>query len=216
MNALQKLSQQSPMLLAGSLAAVLLSGCLNGTASEPKEMASTAAKPAASESTSSSSTGASAELVEIKLVDTIDEDRGYCLDIAGGKGERAPLDRGLQAHTCYDYTGELLVDQVFDTALMKQGQFKIPHFDVCMTASSVAQGAGIELASCSGADTQKFSLESNGQLIASTKPELCVTVSSTEKREGRGSSPVHVMRPLSLQPCADSTKAYQTWTTFKF
>lgn len=159
---------------------------------------------------------AAEKLVEIKLVDTIDEDRGYCLDIAGGKGENAPLDKGLQAHTCYDYTGDLLVDQSFDTELMKQGEFKIPYFDVCMTASSVAADSSIVLASCESNDSQKFTLQENGNLVAQAKPELCVTVSATEKKNGRGATPVHVMRPLSLQACSTDNKTYQTWTTFNF
>ncbi len=155
------------------------------------------------------------KLVEVRLNDTIDEDRGYCLDIAGGKGTRAPLDKGMQAHTCYDYTGELLVDQSFDEALLKEGQFKIPYFDICMAASAVEKDASIALASCDdNAETQQFSLEENGNLVMKTKPELCITVNATEKREGRGSTPVHVMRPLSLQACSEDNAKYQTWFLF--
>jgi len=154
------------------------------------------------------------ELVEVKLVDRIDESRGYCLDIAGGRGKDAPLDKGLQAHTCYDYTGSLLEDQSFDAQLLKQGQFSIPYFDVCMSASSLQINATIELASCNKQDTQAFLLQDNGQLTVQAHPNLCVTVSRTEKRNGRGSTPVHVMRPLSLQTCSDDKKTYQTWSTF--
>jgi len=64
------------------------------------------------------------KLVEVRLVDTIDEDRGYCLDIAGGKGANAPLDRGMQAHTCYDYTRGLLEDQSFDEADQSMSNLK--------------------------------------------------------------------------------------------
>ena len=153
-------------------------------------------------------------LVEVRLVDDIDESRGYCLDIAGGRGTDAPLDKGLQAHTCYDYTGALLEDQSFDPALIEQGQFKIPYFNVCMTASSAEAGASIMLASCEGADTQEFSLEPGGRLILNANPDLCVTASSTEKREGRGATPVHVMRPLSLQACAVENDAFQVWSLY--
>ncbi|MEP0232822.1 MULTISPECIES: ricin-type beta-trefoil lectin domain protein [Alphaproteobacteria] len=155
------------------------------------------------------------ELVEVQLVDTLDDERGYCLDIAGGQGKNAPLDHGLQAHTCYHYTGSILEDQGFDAELLSQGQFRLPYFDVCMEVSSVAAGAPIVLGACSNADTQKFSLQDNGQLIAQTNPSLCVTVSQTEKREGRGGSPVHVMRPLTLQPCDAANEAYQTWSLYE-
>lgn len=154
------------------------------------------------------------ELIEVRLVDDIDESRGYCLDIAGGRGTDAPVDKGLQAHTCYDYTGSLLEDQSFDAALIEQGLFKIPYFDVCMTASSTEKDASIMLEGCESADTQLFSLESDGKLTLQANAELCVTVSSTEKREGRGGTPVHVMRPLSLQPCSHDDSAYQIWSKF--
>ena len=150
--------------------------------------------------------------MEVLLADELDEARGYCLDIAGGRGKNAPLDQGLQAHTCYHYTGGILEDQGFDAALIDEGQFRIPYFDVCMSVPSVEAGAAISLEQCSTADTQKFTLKPDGQMVAQADPELCVTVSSTEKREGRGGNPIHVMRPLSLQPCDEAVKAYQTWS----
>jgi len=151
-------------------------------------------------------------VVEVMLVDELDESRGYCLDIAGGKGENAPVERGLQAHTCYNYLNEILVDQGFDPALVEKGQFKITYFDVCMTASGVEEGATLGLESCDESDTQNFSLTSDGNLVPASDSSLCVTVSSTEKKEGRGSTPVHVMRPVTLQKCDDSIAEYQTWT----
>ena len=149
--------------------------------------------------------------VEVMLKSTLDDDRGYCLDIAGGKGERAPIDKGLQAHTCYHYTGEILVDQGFDPSQIEAGQFRIPYFDVCMAVESIEVGAAIALATCDQSDTQKFTLQPDGQLVSQSKPELCITVSSTEKKSGRGGSPVHVMRPLSLQPCEADSEEHQTW-----
>ncbi len=157
---------------------------------------------------------ASEKLVELRLVDEMDEPRGYCLDIAGGRGANAPLDRGMQAHTCYDYTGGLLEDQAFDAALISEGQFKIVHFDICMAVSALDVGAAIELAPCDQSDVQKFSLQSDGRLSMAAKPDLCITVNDTQKREGRGGTPVHVMRPVSLQPCSDDAKALQSWKMF--
>ena len=154
------------------------------------------------------------KLVEVMLADKLDEARGYCLDIAGGKGRRAPLDRGLQAHTCYHYTGSILEDQGFDAALIGKSQFRIPYFRVCMSVPSVATGAAITLEQCKNSDTQKFTLKPNGQLISQKDPKLCVTVSSTEKREGRGGFPIHVMRPLTLQMCNNDQKAHQTWSLY--
>lgn len=150
--------------------------------------------------------------VEVMLASKLDEARGYCLDIAGGKGAQAPLDKGLQAHTCYHYTGGILEDQGFDASLISAGQFRIPYFDVCMSVPVVEESAAISLSQCDTLETQKFTLNADGQIIAQTNPKLCLTVSSTEKKEGRGGSPVHVMRPLSLQLCDDAKKPYQTWS----
>ncbi len=149
--------------------------------------------------------------VEVMLASNLDEARGYCLDIAGGKGANAPLDKGLQAHTCYHYTGTILEDQGFDASLISQGRFRIPYFDVCMLVASVEVGEGVSLGKCGDSNHQKFTLKSNGQLISQMDPTLCVTVSSTQKKEGRGGSPVHVMRPLSLQLCDEAAQSYQTW-----
>jgi len=111
------------------------------------------------------------EMVELRLINDIDEDRGYCLDIAGGRGTDAPLDRGLQAHTCCDYTGSLLEDQSFDLELIDQGQFKIPYFDVCMSVAAIEINSAILLAPCENIDTQMFSLEPNGNLIVRDRKE---------------------------------------------
>lgn len=178
----------------------LLLGCGSST---PKSVVETASESVTEIATES--------LVEIMLADNLDDERGYCLDIAGGRGADAPLDRGLQAHTCYHYTGGILEDQGFDAALINEGQFRIAYFDRCMAVGSVVEGAAIILDECNGSDTQKFALNSNGQLVTEASPNLCVTVNSTQKKEGRGGSPVHVMRPLSLEVCDEASAPYQTW-----
>jgi len=153
----------------------------------------------------------SVELAEVMLTSPLDDTRGYCLDIAGGKGASAPVERGLQAHTCYNYTGEILEDQGFDTSFISKGSFKISYFDVCMSASSIEVGASLDLKECNTSNNQSFSMKSNGQISPNSNPNLCVTVDSTNKREGRGGSPVHVMRPVSLQLCESSQSEYQHW-----
>lgn len=88
----------------------------------------------------------------------------------------------------------------------------MPYYDVCMAASSVDIGSDILLEACNDSDTQIFNLQENGQLSLQENPELCVTVNATEKKEGRGGSPIHVMRPLSLQSCDTAQQDYQSWT----
>lgn len=152
-------------------------------------------------------------IAEIMLASKLDESRGYCIDIAGGQGANAPIERGLQAHTCYNYTGGILEDQGFDVALLAENQFRITYFDVCMTASSVEQGATLGLKPCDGSKEQSFSLTAQGNIVSQSEPSLCVTVNSTEKKEGRGGSPAHVMRPISLELCEADSSDYQIWMT---
>ena len=52
-------------------------------------------------------------LVEIKLLDNLDDKRGFCIDIRGHKS-KAKIERGLQTHTCYSYQGDIAVEQGFD------------------------------------------------------------------------------------------------------
>ena len=151
--------------------------------------------------------------VEVMLKDPLDDKRGYCLDIAGGKGKRAPVDRGLQAHTCYNYTGVILEDQGFDAMQLADGQFRITYFDTCMEASEISKDGKLMLGKCDNSEKQQFALTEAGQLAPKADSKLCVTVDKANKREGRGGKPVHVMRPVTLQPCSDNENTYQSWVT---
>ena len=87
----------------------------------------------------------------------LDDQRGYCIDIRGHK-ERAKVQRGLQAHTCYSYQGQIGVDQAFDTSLVATGRFYLPAFEVCMEAENSSQGSHLILTRCANQDLQKFDL----------------------------------------------------------
>ncbi len=150
------------------------------------------------------------ETVEVLLVDRLDEPRGFCLDIRGYK-QRARVDRGLQAHSCYSYQGQIGVDQGFDTAAIKAGRFHMPGFDVCMTASGSQASARLGLAKCDGSAPQGFSLAANGEIVAKSAPELCVTVAGGDSREGGGGQPVHLIRGLTLENCDAGRAKYQRW-----
>ena len=95
------------------------------------------------------------EWVEIHLIDLLDEDRGYCLDIKGFKS-RAKIERGLQAHTCYSYQGNIAVDQAFDSFVFEKNRFYLPAFDVCVTAESMALAGSLKLQECKEEKLQKF------------------------------------------------------------
>lgn len=152
---------------------------------------------------------AQAENVEIYLSEMLDNfQKGYCLDIAGAKGFDADPAKGLQGHTCYSPSGELGVDQIFDTDKFADGTLYMPEFDVCVQVASPEAGASIALATCDGSDVQAFSFSGEGTIAPAAAPNLCFTVGE-DTRSGR--SNVNQIKALTLQPCAPDLAAYQTW-----
>jgi len=65
--------------------------------------------------------------VEIYLLNQLDDPRGFCIDIRGHK-LKAKIDKGLQAHTCYSYQGEISPDQGFNPLKLTKNQFILPFF----------------------------------------------------------------------------------------
>ena len=93
------------------------------------------------------------KLVEIKLINNIDDKRGFCVDIKGHKN-RAKIERGLQAHTCYSYQGDIAVDQGLDANKLKQKELFFPNFNVCVHPSSNNNPLSLTLVKCK--NTQEF------------------------------------------------------------
>lgn len=153
-----------------------------------------------------------AERVEIFLIDPLDEPRHFCIDIRGYK-LKARIDRGLQAHTCYSYQGEVAVDQAFDSSKITTNQFYLPSFDVCMEAKSIVTSAPLSLKECNQEKFQEFNWDDIGRIQPTNKLELCLTVAQGVSKKGGGGSPPHLKRDLTLQPCSDLLKSYQMWNT---
>ena len=149
-------------------------------------------------------------LTEVQLVSKLDDQRGYCIDIRGHK-ERAKVQRGLQAHTCYSYQGQIGVDQAFDTSLLATGKFYLPAFDVCMQAENNSQGSRLILARCADQNLQKFKLNSTNEIRLVINNKLCVTANDGEFQEGGGGTPVHLIRRLTLENCATTKNEYKHW-----
>ena len=149
-------------------------------------------------------------LAELQLVSKLDDQRGYCIDIRGHK-ERAKVQRGLQAHTCYSYQGQIGVDQAFDASLIASGKFYLPAFDVCMAAENRTQGSRLILTRCTDQTLQKFALNSDNEIKLVANNELCSTVNDGESKEGGGGTPVHLMRRLTLESCATTKNDYKNW-----
>ena len=150
-----------------------------------------------------------AESVEIYLVDRLDNTQnGYCIDIARAQGEAANPDDGLQGHTCYSPSGELMVDQIFDTGKFAENVLYMPEFDVCAELSSVEAGTSIDLAACDGSDAQSFAFSGEGTITPVSAPDMCLTVAE-DTRTGR--SDANQIKALILEACDDGRSAYQHW-----
>jgi len=148
--------------------------------------------------------------VEIGLKDKLDGILGgYCLDIAKGR-ENVNPENGLQAHTCYSYTGKLGTDQVFAPGRFSDNTLYMPAFEVCATVQSTSAGSAIGLASCSDDPNQKFSFAGDGTITPVAAPTLCLTASS-ETEPGGGSQ--HQKKKLTLETCSKDDATRQTWTT---
>ena len=85
--------------------------------------------------------------VEIYLLNQLDDPRGFCIDIKGHK-LKAKINRGLQAHTCYSYQGEISPDQGFNSLKLTKNQFILPAFNICMEASSLIPSTNLKLKKC--------------------------------------------------------------------
>ena len=147
-------------------------------------------------------------LVEIKLINNLDDKRGFCIDIKGHKS-RAKIERGLQAHTCYSYQGEIAIDQGLDADRLKLKELFFPNFDVCVHPSSYNNPLSLTLIKCE--NTQEFILDEDNTIRLKYNTNLCLTVAKEESRKGGGGSPVHLMRNLSMQICNNKHSIYQTW-----
>ena len=149
------------------------------------------------------------DLVEIKLLDNLDDKRGFCIDIKGHKF-KAKIKRGLQAHTCYSYQGEIAVDQGLDFYSLKQKQLFFPNFDVCVHPTSHKNPLSLNLLKCN--NTQKFIFDEDNTIRLKNNTNLCLTVAKEKSRKGGGGLPVHLMRNVSMQICNDKLSVYQTWS----
>ena len=152
--------------------------------------------------------GTRGSIVEIYLLDPLEDSRNFCVDIVGSKAN-ADTQRGLQAHTCYSYQGEISVDQGFDKNRISEQEFFMPSFEVCMTFNS--SDNDLALGICDGSELQKFTFLTNGNIVINSDPSLCVTVDQNDAREGGGGNPVHLIRELKIEECRESLSMYQSW-----
>lgn len=158
---------------------------------------------------------ASAEPVEVYLLDRINGILNHsCIDV-NGPPHGMQLETPLQVHTCYSYQGELTDDQAYDSDGIAEGQFRVTSVDMCMQMDWHEPGATVSLKDCADIAEQKFELRVNGQISPPAYPELCLTAGPTHWLGGPAGGPFNdnMARTLHLQRCGDEASRYQRWGT---
>ena len=149
-----------------------------------------------------------ADLLEVKLLNNLDDKRGFCIDIKGHKF-RAKISRGVQAHTCYSYQGEIAVDQGLDANKLKQKKLFFSYFDVCVHPTSSENSLNLSLEKCGS--TEEFVFSEDNTIRLKNNTNLCLTVAEGNSRKGGGGSPLHLIRDLSMKTCNQQNSVYKTW-----
>jgi len=171
---------------------------------------------------------ATADVVEIKLADTQDEARGWCVDLFAHLTNALPLG-GFQGHDCFLYFGSgPQVDQGFDEELIAEGRFQLPHWDICMTLQEPKHHSYVAAEPCSDDPAQKITMHDNGRITPDTAPELCLTIGSITIPGGGRLAPLGARPPvdnadipqirrMTFDNCSDDSAvaARQIWTTRK-
>ena len=152
----------------------------------------------------------SSELVEIHLLDNLDDERGFCIDIKGHKS-RASIEKGIQAHTCYSYQGQISIDQGFKKQSLTNSIFYIPGFSVCMKVKSAHFEYEVVLGKCDNMNLDSFTFSENNEIHLIQDKSYCLTVVENSLRKGKGGSPIHKMRDIELQKCNKNIHHLQRW-----
>ena len=115
------------------------------------------------------SISASAEIVEVYLLDRLDGDlNDYCIDV-NGPPHRLELEAPIQTHTCYSYREDPpppTVDQAMDTDDIAAGKIHLVKIGLCGQVSGDVPGSTISLTECADIDEQKFELKDNGEFVS--------------------------------------------------
>jgi hypothetical protein len=157
-----------------------------------------------------STSAAHAETVFLKAFYPLDEPRFHCVDIPGHKS-RVNTARPLSVHTCKE--GIWHKDELFDLTFLKQGQLKMPEYDLCVEASNAQSGANLILKSCNKSPLQSW-VHRNYRLILKAYPDKCLTIGPEPSQLTRGGKRLpskHTARSLALNTCSEKAFTRQLW-----
>ena len=152
-----------------------------------------------------------AEPAMLRAVQSLDEPRGYCVDISGS-GATLDLDAPLQAHTCKALAP--VDDQLFEVA---EQQVRASEHDRCLAVETLEAGQPLHLRACSDSPLQRWRFV-DGRLSPASRPELCVALAAV-RGEPWGTprlvSPAYRRQSLALAACDEAVAGRQTfrWLT---
>ena len=148
------------------------------------------------------------EGVFLRIIEPLDEARGYCIDIPGHlAGVR--LDSPLQVHTCKH--GIWNQDGRFDADALENGVLRMPEYELCLQAENSSNGARLLLRSCAQEELQRWELQDAGQIVLAAFPQRCITVADGPGRDAGG--PQYLMKGVGLDSCTQQASDRQRWTT---
>jgi len=146
----------------------------------------------------------------LKAFYPLDEPRFLCVDIPGHK-ERVNVNRPLTVHTCKE--GIWHEDELIELGSIKQGQLKMPAYDLCIQPSAIKDGANLVLVPCIQPESQQWDYK-NFRLALKTHPDQCLTIGAEPSEltpGGRRLPSRHRARSLQLSPCSENTFQRQMW-----
>mgnify|MGYP000035207511 CR=1 FL=1 len=156
-------------------------------------------------------TVSAATLAELKLINPLEESRGWCVDLFAHLTGGLPIG-GFQGHNCFSYMdGGPTEDQGFDAEMYAdQGVIRLDYFDICMTVHEPRAGSFVASEPCTGEDVQKFDIQDSGEIVSRSSPNLCLTM-GTRLVTGGGGEPIHLIRKLSFEDCDSAIAERQQW-----
>jgi acetyl esterase/lipase len=154
-----------------------------------------------------SSAVATATPALLRTVESLDEPRGYCLDISGS-GPTLDLEAPLQAHTCKGLAP--IDDQLFEASGQ---QIRATEHDRCLAVEALEPGQALRLRPCSDSRLQRWRF-ADGRLSPASRVELCAALAAA-RGEPWGTprlvSPAYRRQSVALEPCDSQTVARQTF-----
>lgn len=151
----------------------------------------------------------------IKLAATLDDPRGYCLDVPG-PASNILLHIPVWTHSCHSGPEP---DQVFKFNLDGKGKFRFVYqsYDLCLTAADRVARSRFRYEECNADALQGFGARQDGTIVLKGS-NLCLAAlnmeaggSQQETGTGRMVQATHMVRGLTLRRCGSGAPELERW-----